>query len=180
MADHTPTVLDPFAEPYATRERRAEFAAGLRAMADWVETTRFPIHPYGFAPVFQDGQICISSSWLDDEGFVRRAGSAAKLIGGKVKKNTDYLGDFTLTREFGGGVKFTYRILRSAVCEEVEVEKEVEREIPVDAERAAQLKEQIEALEEEAKALERTRVTQTEIVREFACPPSLLAAEQKR
>lgn len=178
MPSHIPNVLDP--DTYSTKDERAEFAAGLRALADWVETTEFPIHRYCLGhnaeSPFQTVE-CHGYWYHDDPDFVQRAGLAARLIGGKVEKGVaPYSTDFSLTKDFGGGVRFTYRIARSAVCTAREVEKPVEIEVPVDATRAAQLAAEMDALRDELAKIPTTKVQDIEVVKEFDCPPSLLAA----
>lgn len=173
---HTPNVLEPFSAPYASKERRAEHAAGLRALADWVEATRFPIPLLCLHASDYDATIDVPSVWIDDESFVKRAGSAARLIGGRVDKGVvPYGTDFTLTRDFGGGVRVRYRISRGAVCEQKEVVVEEERSVPIDDEAESRLIARVSDLQRQLDELPReTRVVSVTST-EFVCPESLLA-----
>lgn len=163
---HVPSLLDP--SSVSSAEDRAAYADGLRALADWVETTEFPVHRYGMTT-----EMTIYGEWYDDEGFVRRVGSAIRLIGGRIKKGADRWegGAYWLKREFGGGVTFRYVIKRETVCTPREVEVVVDEDAPVDEARAATLKAELEGLEVATK-----RVVKVKTV--FDCPPSLLELEQ--
>jgi hypothetical protein len=167
MARHVPNVLDPFADPYLSKEERAEYAEGLRALADWVEASDFPLH----RAVRVGAALEMHDLWIDDESFIKRVGSAAKLIGGKVRKVADTYA-FTLIREFKGGVKFEYRISRNAVCEPVTKTRMVEKDVASDADRERELKDELEKLDRHS-----TLVSET--YTDYVCPPSLLEAEQK-
>lgn len=183
MAKHIPNVLSPFSKPYATKEQRKAHADGLRRLADWIENSDFPIpahlvtqsNPFGYiADSFE-----INSLYFDDDSFVKRAGSAGRLMGGLVHKGVaEYTTDFALVRDFGGGVFLRYRISRSAVCEAREIIVQKPAAVPVDGVRAAEIEEKIRALEEERGdlATETREVPITELV--YDCPPALLSAEQ--
>lgn len=168
MPSHVPNLLDP--DVASTAAQRAEYAASLRQLADWVESTEFPVHHYGLST-----ELVVYSSWYDDQSFVQRVGSAAKLIGGRVEKGADSWehGHYWLRRDFGAGVRFRFNISRAAVCTPVEKIVVVEEDVPVDGERAAQLKAEFNSLET-VKAMVPKTVT------EFECPPSLLGLEQER
>lgn len=163
---HVPNLL----EPVSTAEQRAEYAAGLRALADFVESTEFPIHVYGLR-----SELTVYSKWYDDEGFVRRVGSATRLIGGRVEKGADPWEDgaYWLRRAFGSRAGFRYVIDRDAVCESREVVDYVDEQVPVNEERAAQLKAELDSLETTTKVVAKTKTV-------FDCPPSLLEVEQAR
>ncbi len=177
---HVPNVFEPFAKPYATRAERSAHAAGLRALAQWVEETSFPIPALCFAPSDWSATVEVPSSWIDDESFVKRAGSAARLIGGRVDKGTvPYGTDFKLERDFGGGVTFRYRISREAVCEAREEVVEEEHSVPVDEAEESFLRFQIEELQKELGDLDR-EVRLVPVTRKtYDCPESLLAPEAK-
>ncbi len=175
---HTPNVLSPFEKPYATAEERREHAAGLRALADWVEETHFPIPAHCVRENDWSATVDVPSAWIDDEGFVKRPGSAARLIGGKVDKGTNYGGgDFTLTRRFGGGVVMRYRISREAVCEKVETTVMEDCVVPEDEKAARALEFHIDELKKELSemptAVKKVPVSKTE----YVCPPSLIVKE---
>lgn len=180
MPSHIPTVQN--LDDYSTEQERKEYADGLRALADWVETTEFPIPRAAFRPYYEV-QLEVPSTWIDDEQFVKRVGSATRLIGGRVEKGTDILSDFTLTREFGGGVRFRYKINRSAICEartETVVENKAVR-VPKDPNKqieAHELRARLETLmEEEETTVVDVPTTVTKTV--YDCPESLLEAEQQ-
>lgn len=172
---HVVNVLSPFEAPYGTRSERAEAAQGLRELAEWIETTEFPIPRYTLWGLGAN----VYSNWIEDEGFVQRPASAAKLIGGKVNKGVGYNGGpFELTRDFGGGVRFTYSITRTVVCTPVEVTKDLVTNVPVDEKRANILQEQIDDLQAKLKEIPtETRTVPTKVT-EYVCPPSLLEAER--
>ncbi len=175
---HIVNVLEPFSAPYATHEERAAYAAGLRGLADWIEQTRFPIPSLCFRRVYGEQVLDVPSLWIDDEGFVKRAGSAARLIGGKVNKGTvDFSSEFKLERDFGGGVKFRYRIARDAVCEAVEVTEPQERYVPTDEEEAERIKAQIEELQKQAAELPHEKKIVSVTRTEYVCPDSLIVKE---
>lgn len=178
MADrHIPNVLDPYGEGFLSRERRGELAEGLRAFAGWIEASRFPL-PTTFMYGIESG-LTVYSSWISDEDFVRRPGSAIRLIGGHIKKGTGYSNDFTLTRDFGGGAKFTYSINRDAVCTPRTVAKPEEVQVPVDEVEAAHLEAIAEEARRELEHLERTTVVRSRDVVEYDCPQALLPAERE-
>lgn len=174
---HVPNVLSPFEAPYATHEERVEFAAGLRAMADWIEETRFPIPALSLnRPDYYEATVDVPSVWIDDESFVGRPGSAARLIGGRVDKGTITYGtDFKLERDFGGGVMFRYRISRDTVCEAHEEVVEEDRYVPIDEATASEIEAQIEELKKKASDLPREVRTVSVVRKTYDCPPSLLA-----
>lgn len=167
MPSHIPTLIDR--SDCFTPEQAHETAEGLRALADWIETTEFPIPNtvlYGGAVVFD-----IYGSWFNDQDFVKRMGTAARLIGGKVEKVADPLDPyFELRRDFGGGIRFRYSVARDAVCEARETVVERPVEIVTDEERAEALKAELAALT--------TTETRPVTVIEYDCPPSLLAKDQ--
>lgn len=176
MSKHTPNVLEPFSGAYASKDERQAYADGLRRLADWIEETRFPIPKYCVRESDWSATVDVPSAWIDDESFIRRAGSAARLIGGRVDKGQSYGGgEFTLTRHFGGGVVMRYRIAREAVCEAREEVVEEEQYVPVDDTEADALRARIEELQKELseKPREMRKVPVTKTV--FDCPPSLLA-----
>jgi hypothetical protein len=166
MPSHIPTLIDR--SDCLTPERVAEIAEGLRRLADWVETTEFPLPTtavFGGALSFD-----VYSGWYSDQDFVKRVGTAARLIGGKVDKKTDPLNPyFELSRDFGGGVRFRYNLSRDSVCEAREVEVEREVEVVTDEARAETLQAELAALT--------TKETRPVTVIEYDCPPSLLAKE---
>lgn len=178
---HVPNVLDPFSEPYSSHEERTAYADGLRALAQWVEETSFPIPSIAISRFKCDRELSVYSPWIDDESFVERAGSAARLIGGKVKKGESYAGGpFTLTRDFGGNVTFLYSISREAVCEKVVEDVLEDRYVPVDEEAALDLecriddlKSRLDELPKEVRSVPTTRTT-------YRCPESLLVKSDER
>lgn len=178
---HTPNLLDPY--KYSSIKQRREYAAGLRELAAWIEETDFPLHEYALGGNKYDAaEVTIHSTYFDesDQDFVRRVGSAARLIGGRVEKGAAYAtAPFTLTRTFTGGVRFVFSISRGAVCEKKIVIKEVTKEMPVDTATAFELKRQKAKLELEIAALDTVAKMVTESVEEFVCPPSLIEAEKK-
>ncbi len=178
MKKHAYNVSAPFDPPYATREERSEYAAGLRALADWVETTSFPIPSIALSTYRCNCELEIYSAWIEDEEFVKNPGSAARLIGGEVRKGESYSGGpFTLTRSFGGGVRLSYSIRREAVCEQIEVVEQVEQDVPEDDVAARSLALQIEELQEELDGLPTVTRTMDVPKTVFVCPESLLAKE---
>lgn len=167
MPSHIPTLI----EPVSTPEQRHEYAAGLRELADWLDTTEFPVHRYALgSDTFRDiwPTMEMHGHWLDDDDFVKRVGTAARLIGGRVDKQAAGH-EFRLVRTFRGGVSFVYHVARDVVCEQVTTQVEVARVLPLDAERAAKLKAELDGLET-------TTVTEFEAKVDFICPPSLLEA----
>jgi hypothetical protein len=174
---HVPNVQD--LNRYSTPQQRTQYAAGLRELADWIEETEFPLHRYalGFNTFTDMSATCeINSTWLDeDPDFAKRAGSAVRLIGGRVEKKADSY-SFRLTRYFSGGVCFRFRINRNAVCEEIEVQKTVTKQVPVDVYKEAKLVSAKDELEKQITALETAPKTVIETVKEYRCPESLLAA----
>ncbi len=176
MSKHVPNVLTPFEPPYASREERRAHAAGLRSLADWLETTRFPIPSLCLRASDYNATIDVPSTWIDDQSFVERAGSAARLIGGRVDKGVvPYGTDFTLTRDFGGGVQVRYRINRDAVCEAKEVVVDEERFAPIDAEAESRLIDEITQLQRRIDDLPRETRMVSVTKTEYMCPDSLLA-----
>lgn len=162
MPSHIPNLM----KSVSTVDQRAEYAAGLRALADWVETTEFPVHYYGLAT-----HLVCYSDWYEDEDFVKRVGSAARLIGGFVKKGVEYEGgNFHLLRSFGGDVGFRFSITRKSVCSQTEEDEIVEEDVPVDEARAAELKAELEAMETTKRKVVKTKTV-------YVCPPSLLELE---
>ncbi len=178
---HIVNVLEPFSAPYATKEQRAEYAAGLRALATWVETTAFPIPAHCVRESDWSATVDVPSAWIDDEGFVKRPGSAARLIGGKVDKGTNYGGgDFTLTRRFGGGVVMRYRISREAVCEKVETTVMEDCVVPEDETAARALEFHIDELKKELAEMP-TEIKKVPVPKtEYVCPESLIVKETER
>lgn len=176
---HVPNVLDPFdGANYLTREQRAEQAAGLRKMADWIEATEFPI-PRTVLFSSSWANFTAHGIWMSDKDFLTRPGSAARLIGGKVDKGIqNYSTDFVLTREFGGGIKFRFTIEREAVCTSREETKAVEKSVPVDEQRASELEGRIAELREQQQALPKEVRLVPTTVTIFDCPPALLPAEK--
>lgn len=179
MPSHVPNVLDPFdGVNYLSREERAEQAAGLRKMADWLETTEFPI-PRTVLYSSSWMTFMVAGSWISDKSFLARPGSAARLIGGKVDKGVaDYGTDFWLTREFGGGIKFQLTIDREAVCTPRKETRLVEKTVPIDRQRAADIEQDIQDLKEKLESLDKVEVTVPTTVTVFDCPPALLPAEK--
>lgn len=145
----------------ATKERITEYADGLRALADWIETTELPICKYSF-----DYTLTNFSVYLDDPPEV---GAAIKMIGGNVKKDA-FDSSFYLKRKFGGGVSFSHSMEREAICTPVTKTVEEDVEVVVD------LKE-YERLQAKLGAMPRTIVKREVDVTEWQCPPSLLALE---
>lgn len=181
MPSHIPNVQEPFEGPYATREARAEYARGLRELADWVEMTEFPIPDYYLRAQdhFGYGTLNVSSIFIEDEGFIQRPGSAARLIGGKVEKGTSTYGtEYILRRRFGNNVSFTYAMQREAVCTARDEEVVVEEPKPIDAARDAELAEKIKQLEEERESLPTELRPVTSTKRVYDCPPALLSREK--
>lgn len=174
---HVPNLLDPF--KYSSQDQRAEYAAGLRELAAWVETTDFPLHHHAMGGnVYAEAEITIRSNAFEDEDqdFVKRVGSAAKLIGGRVEKSEYYTGGpFRLTRTFRGGVRFIFELSRTAVCEKKTVVKDVTKAIPVDVTTATELERQKEEIEKKISELKTVVKTVPTAVEEYVCPPSLLA-----
>ena len=178
---HLCNVLEPFGGQYASHEERAAFAAGLRELADWLEETHFPVPSLSVSKsaVYGQAVVEVSSVWIDDEGFVKRAGTAARLIGGKVDKSVPYEGgNFYLERDFGGGVKFRYRIARDAVCEKVETTVMENRVVPEDEVAARSIEFQIEELKKELGEMP-TAVRKVSVPKvEYVCPESLIVKEK--
>lgn len=177
---HVPNVLTPFEAPYATHAQRAAYADGLRALADWVESSRFPIPTLCFDKSdYIDATLNIHSLWIDDENFIRRPGSAARLIGGKVDKSTSvYGGSFTLTRDFGGGARMRYQIMREAVCEAKEVVVDEEHLVPVDEIVAVGIKDEMKRLQKQLDELPKELRTVPVNKTVYSCPDSLLSDEK--
>ncbi len=179
MNKHIPNVLEPFSKPYATKQERSAHAAGLRALADWVEETPFPIPALCFRNLsYGDATLDVPSVWIDDESFVKRAGSAARLIGGRVDKGTmPYGTDFKLERDFGGGVTFRYRISRDAVCTPREEVVREDRYVPVDETEESSLRFQIEELQKDLDGLDHEMRAVPVTKKVYDCPKSLLMPE---
>jgi hypothetical protein len=167
MSDrHIPNVLDPFDEDagFMTREQREEVALGLEQLANWIRTTRFPIPRYA-----RPHGMTIYSSWIQDEGFIKRVSSAIRLIGGRVEK-APWSSSYSLVRKFAGGVQLDYSISREAICTPVTKTVPKLKVVPVDTAREAELRRELDALET-------IEITVPEEVTEYECPPSLLAKE---
>lgn len=139
VLDATAGVTEPTED-----ERRAAFVAGLRAAADFFERT--PDAPLPTAAY-------LHRTFYSDDAKAQLADGARNL--GNVEKDVDDW-DFKVTRDFGGGVRYTLRARRDLVCERVEVgTRQVERQVPVGDVTYA-------------------TVTEDEMVYEYICPPSLL------
>lgn len=175
---HTPNVLDPFSGTYASVDDRREHAAGLRALADWLEQTTFPVPSLALKRNNFSGTIDIPSVWIDDESFIRRPGSAARLIGGRVDKGTAQYGtDFHLSRDFGGGVNLLYRISREAVCEAKQVVVHEDHFVPEDEEAARSLQFHIDELKGELAEMPTVVRSVPVTITDYVCPDSLLVKE---
>src|SRR2546428_192749 len=134
MSDrHIPNVIRPFEDPYLTHEERQELVNGLMDLAAWIKASNFPIPKTAIS--YSTPGLHVPSTYIDDESFVKRPGTAAKLIGGRIEKGELYKdGPFTLTRDFGGGVQFKFSIAREAVCESYVVTEmqDTYDQVPVD------------------------------------------------
>lgn len=170
---HTPNV-DRSTGDYVDPARLREIAAGYREMADWLETTEFPIPR---TALYGDlVGVTIWSSWIPDEGFVKRVGSAIRLLGGRVEKVANGA-SFELQKKFSGGVTFRYSMSRDAICEPVEVEREVYLNVPVDVDEAERLKDEIREAKERLEALDTKFVKVREQAIDYVCPKALLPDE---
>lgn len=178
-ASHIPNVPEPRdGITYLNTESRESLAKGYEALAAWVRTSEFPIPR---TVLYSDAvTLKIASSWIEDPGFVKRIGTAARLIGGKVQKGVEQYGtNFELTLPLGGGVKVLYSVDRGTVCEQVTEVKEVTEFVRSDAQLDAQIEADIKALRERQYAIPVVEKTFVKEVTEYVCPPSLIAKERE-
>lgn len=180
MPKHIPNVLDPFGQDYMSREQRAELATGLRELASWIEKSEFPIpRTTMFGSDHEVIALDIASTWMADQDFVKRPGSAIRLIGGRVDKiAAPHGGPFKLIRRFGEHVVLRYSISRDAVCTPRTEATTLVENVPLDQARAAELEAEQERISEELKALETVAITKPTTQMVYDCPPALLPEKQ--
>jgi hypothetical protein len=146
-------------------KQRAEVIAGMREMADWLEThPGVPLHvDYGIP------RIELFSQWFEnDKALTTSPGRLARAMG-KVKKAAyDWSSYFELRHDFSGGVFYAFNFSRDQICTpQVVGHRDKVETVFADAERANQLKAELEGLEKvEA-------VVGKEPIIEYDCQPLL-------
>ena len=101
-------------------EDRAAFAAGLRAVADWLDANPEVALPFP--------RLAIYSSKYGGGSALEEGAAFARVPGRCEKSTTDAMGvdgHFTLTRQFGP-IALIWKAARSSVCEKRTVTKAVE------------------------------------------------------
>jgi hypothetical protein len=128
-----------------TPQKRIEFVAGLRALADFVETAH-PDVPIGtdlYTNEYVAYEKFVGANGIEYSGnTIEGMAILATLLRTCDKKPDSNF--FNLSKEFGGGVKLIWFADRNAVCERVVVGTKVvppqpERVIPAEPERIEEL-----------------------------------------
>jgi hypothetical protein len=149
-------------------EDRGKRAAGLRAMATFIETTELPLSGWS------DMEFVEFGSWMQgNDDNPPEPGEIARLMAhhGRVEKRTQGDSWYVLELQFAEGVKFSVTFSRDAVCiAKVVGTKPVIERTYTDEARAKELQEQLAAMEVE-------KIVGHEDLIEYECPPSLLAGK---
>lgn len=153
-----------------TPDERVELIAGYRELADWLEAhPDAPLERWQFSPE-------LYTTHLKDEGVERIVKTSPSHVarwmkGGRKVEKESFMGTYKLVVNFRGGLSYKISFGEASVCKPKAVEVVEKREVVcTDEDRAAELRAELDALNETVVVGTETRVLSWE------CPPSLLKA----